>query len=65
MKIHRQSKKTSYHMIFGERNELDTVKTLTYARQHYPQKTLLGLVDVLVERYNPVCGSNKADEQAL
>lgn len=52
-------------MIFGERNELDTVKTLTYARQHYPQKTLLGLVDVLVERYNPVCGSNKADEQAL
>ena len=35
---------------FAERNELDTVKTLRYARQHYPQKTLLGLVDVLVER---------------
>jgi predicted transcriptional regulator of viral defense system len=35
---------------FAERNELDTVKALAYARQHYPQKTLLGLVDVLVER---------------
>lgn len=35
---------------FAERNELDTVKTLRYARQHYPQKTLLGLVDVLMER---------------
>lgn len=34
---------------FVERNELDTVKALTYARQHYPQKTLLNLVDVLVE----------------
>lgn len=35
---------------FAERNELDTVEALTYARQHYPQKTLLNLVDVLVER---------------
>lgn len=35
---------------FAERNGLDTVKALTYARQHYPQKTLLNLVDVLVER---------------
>jgi len=35
---------------FVERNGLDTVQALTYARQHYPQKTLLNLVDVLVER---------------
>jgi predicted transcriptional regulator of viral defense system len=35
---------------FAEKNELDTVEALTYARQHYPQKTLLNLVDVLVER---------------
>jgi predicted transcriptional regulator of viral defense system len=35
---------------FAEKNELDTVRALTYARQHYPQKTLLNLVDVLVER---------------
>jgi predicted transcriptional regulator of viral defense system len=35
---------------FAEKNELDTVKTLAYARQHYPQKTLLNLVDILVER---------------
>lgn len=35
---------------FVERNKLDTVEALTYARQHYPQKTLLNLVDVLVER---------------
>lgn len=35
---------------FAERNDLDTVKALIYARQHYPQKTLLNLVDVLVER---------------
>ena len=35
---------------FAEKNGLDTVETLTYARQHYPQKTLLNLVDVLVER---------------
>lgn len=34
---------------FAEKNELDTVKALTYARQHYPQKTLFNLVDVLVE----------------
>lgn len=35
---------------FAEKNSLDTVRALTYARQHYPQKTLLNLVDVLVER---------------
>ena len=35
---------------FAEKNGLDTLETLTYARQHYPQKTLLNLVDVLVER---------------
>lgn len=35
---------------FVEKNRLDTVETLKYARQHYPQKTLLNLVDVLVER---------------
>lgn len=35
---------------FAEQNELDTVKTLKYARQHYPKKTLISLVDVLVER---------------
>jgi len=35
---------------FAEKNGLDTVETLTYARQHYPQKTLLNLIDVLVER---------------
>ncbi|NJD02246.1 MAG: hypothetical protein FIA99_06535 [Ruminiclostridium sp.] len=35
---------------FTEKNGLDTVETLTYAKQHYPQKTLLNLVDVLVER---------------
>jgi hypothetical protein len=35
---------------FVERNKLDTVETLTYARQHYPQKMLLGLVDILVGR---------------
>lgn len=35
---------------FAEKNGLDAVETLTYARQHYPQKTLLNLVDVLVER---------------
>ncbi|MDA8233406.1 MAG: DUF6088 family protein [Clostridia bacterium] len=35
---------------FAEKNGLDAVKALTYARQHYPQKTLLNLVDVLVER---------------
>lgn len=34
---------------FVERNELDMVKALTYARQHYPQKTLLNLVDVLLD----------------
>jgi len=34
---------------FAARNELDAVNTLTYARQHYPQKTLLSLVDILVE----------------
>lgn len=35
---------------FVEKNNLDTVQALTYARQHYPQKTLLNLVDVLAER---------------
>lgn len=35
---------------FVEKNRLDTVETLKYARQHYPQKTLLNLIDVLVER---------------
>ncbi|MFZ3131343.1 MAG: DUF6088 family protein [Desulfosporosinus sp.] len=35
---------------FVEKNELDPVKALTFARQNYPQKTLLNLVDVLVER---------------
>jgi hypothetical protein len=35
---------------FAEKSNLDTVQALTYARQHYPQKTLLNLVDVLVER---------------
>ncbi len=35
---------------FAEKNGLDTVEALAYARQHYPQKTLLNLVDVLVER---------------
>ena len=35
---------------FAEKNNLNTVQALTYARQHYPQKTLLNLVDVLVER---------------
>lgn len=34
---------------FAERNELDAIEALTYARRHYPQKTLLNLVDVLVE----------------
>lgn len=35
---------------FAEKNRLDTVTALTYAKRHYPQKTLLNLVDVLVER---------------
>lgn len=35
---------------FAEKNALDTVEALTYAKQHYSQKTLLNLVDVLVER---------------
>lgn len=35
---------------FAEKNGLDTVETLKYARHHYPQRTLLNLVDVLVER---------------
>jgi predicted transcriptional regulator of viral defense system len=35
---------------FAEKNGLDTVETLTYAKQHYSQKTLLNLIDVLVER---------------
>lgn len=35
---------------FAENNGLDMVETLTYVRRHYPQKTLLNLVDVLVER---------------
>lgn len=35
---------------FAEKNGLDTIQALTYARHHYPQKTLLNLVDVLVER---------------
>lgn len=35
---------------FAKKNALDTVEALTYAKQHYPQKTLLNLVDVLVER---------------
>ncbi len=35
---------------FAKNYELDTVKILAYARQYYPQKTLLKLVDVLVER---------------
>lgn len=35
---------------FMERNKLDTVKVLKYAKLHYPQKTLLKLVDILVER---------------
>ncbi|MDR1134874.1 MAG: DUF6088 family protein [Clostridiales Family XIII bacterium] len=34
---------------FAERSELNMIKTMTYARRHYPQKTLLNLVDVLVE----------------
>lgn len=35
---------------FAQKNALDAVKALTIARRHYPQKTLLKLVDVLVER---------------
>jgi len=35
---------------FAEKNRLDTVEALTYARQHYPQKMLLNLVDVLIEK---------------
>ena len=35
---------------FAEKNGLDTVQVLAYARQYYPQKTLLHLVDVLVEK---------------
>lgn len=35
---------------FAEKNGLDPIEVLKYARQHYPQKTLLNLVDVLVER---------------
>lgn len=35
---------------FAVKNGLDTVQALTYARQHYPQKTLLNLINVLVER---------------
>lgn len=35
---------------FAKRNDLDTVKILKYARHYYPQKTLLDLVDVLVEK---------------
>ncbi|NLI93521.1 MAG: hypothetical protein GX434_15445 [Peptococcaceae bacterium] len=36
---------------FAEKNELDAVKTLTYAKQYYSQKTLLNLVDVLIEKH--------------
>lgn len=32
-----------------QKNNLDPVETLTYAKRYYPQKTLLNLVDVLVE----------------
>lgn len=35
---------------FAEKNGLNTLEALTCARQHYPQKMLLNLVDVLVER---------------
>lgn len=35
---------------FVQKNALDPVETLSYAKQHYPRKTLLNLVDVLVER---------------
>ena len=37
---------------FAEKNGLDAVEALTYARQHYPQRTLLNLVDVLIEKGN-------------
>ena len=37
---------------FAEKNGLDTVVVLTYARQHYTQRTLLNLVDVLIEKGN-------------
>lgn len=35
---------------FAEKNALDTVEAMSYAKQHYPQKTLLGLIDVLIEK---------------
>lgn len=34
---------------FIQKNDLDTVQALRYAKQYYPQKTLLNLVDILVE----------------
>lgn len=37
---------------FAEKNVLDTVAALTYAKRYYPQKTLLNLVDVLIEKGN-------------
>lgn len=33
---------------FVQKNALDTIETLSYAKDYYPQKTLLNLVDVLV-----------------
>jgi hypothetical protein len=33
-----------------QKNNLDPLKTLTYAKRYYTQKTVLNLVDVLVER---------------
>jgi len=35
---------------FIQKSNLDPVKILTYAKRHYPQRTLNSLVDVLVER---------------
>jgi hypothetical protein len=35
---------------FVKKNNLDPIRMLTYARQHYPKKTLLKVVDLLVER---------------
>ena len=34
---------------FVQKNALDPVKALSFAKQHYPQRTLLNLVDLLVE----------------
>lgn len=35
---------------FVEKNKIDLTRALTYARKYYSQKTVLGVVDLLVER---------------